>query len=236
MHTSSLFPLNNRLLAAVPPDELGRLLPKLSRVHLPRGRLIYNVGDTVRYVYFPASGMCSLLAATEGGALLEVGVVGTDGLVGLPAVLRGGVTRHEVMAQLDTNAFRISAESLRAAVACGGVLQEVLLRYAYTLFVQVSQTALCNRFHTIRQRLCRWLLISLDATGSDTVHLTQEFLSYMLGVPRTGVTLAAGDLQKAGLISYRRGRIKALDRARLERAACECYRVTHAEVRRAITA
>lgn len=117
MHTSPLFPLNNRLLASVPRDELGRLLPKLSRVHLARGRRIYDVGDAVRHVYFPTSGMCSLLAATEGGALLEVGVVGADGLVGLPAVLRGGVTRHEVIAQFDTHAFRVSAESLRASIA-----------------------------------------------------------------------------------------------------------------------
>jgi CRP-like cAMP-binding protein len=180
--------------------------------------------------------MCSLLATTEGGMLLEVGVIGVEGFVGVPAVLREGVTAHQVMAQLRTVAFRISADSLLAAMARGGRLQDLMLRFAYALLVQVSQTALCNRFHTIEQRLCRWLLICFDAAGADTVPLTQEFLSYMLGVPRTGVTLAAGNLQRAELISYRRGKITALDRARLERAACECYRVLHVEVTRALTA
>ena len=236
MHTPTMFPLNNRLLAALPRQELERLLPRLTRVHFAKGRLLYHAGDAVRHAYFPTSGMCSLLATTVGGAPLEVGIVGADGLVGLSAVLRAGVTHCQVIAQLPTDALRVSAEALRAEFDRGGRLQDLLLRYTHTQLAQLAQTALCNRFHKTEERLCRWLLISLDAVKGDTVRLTQEFLSYMLGVQRTGVTLAASNLQERKLICYSRGKIKVLDRVRLERAACECYDVVHAETGRVMTA
>lgn len=236
MPTSSRFPLSNLLLAALPRNEYERLSPHLHRVRLAKGRLLYHAGDPVRHAYFPTSGMCSLLATTEKGALLEVGMVGNEGLIGLPAVLRINVMPFQVIVQIEADAFRLRADVLRAEFDRNGRLQDLLLKYAHALLTQVSQSAVCNRFHTIEERLCRWLLISQDRVQTDTVHLTQEFLSYMLGVPRTGVTLAAGNLQKRRLIGYGRGRITILDRARLERAACECYRVVRAETERVLAA
>ena len=236
MPTPSRLPPGNRLLAALPRPELERLRLAFKHVHLAKGQTLYHAGDAINYVYFPASGMCSLLAATEGGALLEVGIVGYDGFVGLPAILHTNIMPYHVIVQLATNAYRISAVALRAEFDRCGQLQVLLLRYTNTLLAQISQTAVCNRFHSTEKRLGRWLLISLDVVGSDTIPLTQEFLSYMLGVPRTGVTLAAGNLQRRGLISYSRGRIKVLNQEKLEQAACECHRVVRAETTRILAA
>lgn len=215
---------NNRLLAALPREEYERLSPHLELVRLPPGKILYNAGEIVRYAYFPRGGMVSLLSITEEGRTIEVGMIGNEGMTGVPVILRSGMAPYQVMVQLAGNALRIRGDALREAFNRGGTLQDLLLRYTHSLLIQVAQSAACNRFHTVEERLCRWLLVSRDRVQTDTIQLTQEFISHMLGVPRTSVTMIASALQKEGLIKYSRGRITLLDRRGLEAASCECYR------------
>lgn len=214
----------NGLLSALPREEYERLSPHLELIRLTAGKILYNAGDPVRYAYFPKGGMVSLLSVTEDGRTIEVGMIGSEGMAGVPVVLRSSEAPYQVMVQLAGNALRIRGGPLRDEFDRGGKLQDLLLRYTHTLLVQVAQSAACNRFHSVEERLCRWLLISRDRVQTDTLQLTQEFLSYMLGVPRTSVTMIAGTLQKEGLIRYSRGRITILSRRGLEAASCECYR------------
>jgi len=214
---------DNRLLAALPREEYERLSPHLESVRLAPGKILYNAGEAVRHAYFPKGGMVSLLSITEEGRTIEIGMIGSEGMAGIPIVLWSDVAPYQVMVQLPGDAMRIKAVALRTEFNRGGKLQELLLRYTHALLIQVAQSAACNRFHTAQERLCRWLLVSRDRVQSDTVNLTQEFLSHMLGVPRTSVTMIAGDLQKGGLIRCGRGRITILDRALLQTASCECY-------------
>lgn len=224
-------PLDNRLLSALPREDYMRLLPSLEQVELKAGRVFYEATDVVRHSYFPLSGMASLLSLTEAGNTIEVAMVGDEGVIGLPAVLGIHKTPYRVMAQVGGRAMRIRAEALRAEFARGGKLHDVLLRYTYTLLTQISQSAVCNHFHTAQQRLSRWLLVTRDRTHSDEFSLTQEFLSHMLGIPRTHVTMRAGALQQKGLIRYSRGRIAIVNLRGLEAAACECYRAVRDEIR-----
>ena len=214
---------DNRLLATLPREEYQRLLPHLEVTHLKAGRILYDVGETVRYAYFPKGGMISLLSTTESGRSVEVGMVGDEGMVGIPVVLRTSAAPYQAMVQITCNALRIRGDALRAEFNRGGRLQELLLRFTHSLLTQIAQSAACNQFHGLEKRLCRWLLVSRDRVHTDTVHLTQEFLSHMLGVPRTSVTAVAGTLQQRGLINYSRGRIVILDRQGLAAASCECY-------------
>lgn len=220
----------NRILATLPRDEYERLLPRLESVRLTQGKILYNAGDVVRYAYFPKGGMVSLLSVTEDGRTIEVGMIGDEGMAGIPVVLRVNRAPYRVMVQLTANAMRIRGDVLREEFNRGGKLQDLLLRYTHTLLTQVAQSAACNRFHTVEERLCRWLLIGRDRVHTDTLQLTQEFLSHMLGVPRTSVTMIAGTLQADGLIRYRRGKITIIDRQGLETASCECYRVVREEI------
>jgi CRP-like cAMP-binding protein len=187
--------------------------------------VLWNTGDTIRHAFFLVGGMVSLLSVTEDGSTIEVGMIGSEGLAGISAMLRFDTIPYTVVVQLPTTALKISVGALSREFARCGQLQDMLLRYTHTLLTQVSQSASCNRFHTAEQRLCRWLLISSDRAKSDALPLTQEFLSQMIGVPRTSVTAVAVRLQKADLISYRRGKIKITDRRGLESLSCECYRV-----------
>lgn len=227
--TASPSSLENRLLSLLPREESQRLRPYLRRVHLPKGKIIYEAGDAVRHCYFPVSGMSSLLSTTEGGETIEVSMVGNEGLVGVPAILEVNTTPYRVMAQIPADAMQIRAEDLRREFNRGGRLHSLLLRYTHALLCQISQSAVCNRFHTVEKRLCRWLLVSRDRAHSDTIPLTQEFLSHMLGSPRTHVTATAAALQRENLIRYTRGKITITDPRRLEAASCECYRVVKAE-------
>lgn len=215
----------NRILAALPPLEYARLAPHLETVRLPQGKILYQAGSTIKYAYFLKSGMASLLSLTENGAACEVGMVGNEGVVGLPAMLRINNSPYQVVIQLPASAARIKADILGAEFDRGRQLQDLLLRYMHTLLSQVSQSAACNRFHTMKARLCRWLLVSRDRAETDTLHLTHEFLSHMIGAPRTRVTMAASDLQRAKLIRYSRGKIHIIDRRGLESSSCECYRI-----------
>jgi CRP-like cAMP-binding protein len=230
------FPAGNRILAALPPEEYSRMLPDLTPVHLPQDRLLWNAGDRISHAFFLMGGMVSLLSTTEGGSTVEVGMIGSEGMAGVSAILRFNVIPYTVVVQLPASAMRIRIDTLRREFARGGRLQDLLLRYTHTLLTQITQSACCNRFHTAEERLCRWLLTSSDRSRSDTLPLTQEFLAQMIGVPRTSVTAVAVKLQHLGLIAYRRGKIKLLDRRGLETFSCECHRVIGEGIRRYLAA
>jgi CRP-like cAMP-binding protein len=219
----------NRLLAALPEEEYERLLPNFELAHLEKGEIIYVTGDRIRYAHFPLTGMISLLSATESGSTVEVAMVGNEGIVGLSVILSINKAPYDPMIQITADTVRIKAEVLKQEFNRGGRLQDFMLRYTHVLLTQITQSALCNRFHTVEKRLCRWLLIARDRVNSNTIDLTQEIIAHMLGSPRTGVTMAARTLQQAGLINYSRGKIVILDRQRLSDASCECYKIVKEE-------
>jgi len=186
-------------------------------------------GERIQYAYFPVDGLFSLVSTTENGSTAEIAMVGKEGMVGHPVILKHGMTPYEVSVLIATEALRIRAEALEEEFHKGGALQESVLRYLNLLIAQVSQLSVCNRFHVLEKALSRWLLIAQDLANSQSFDLTHESISQALGVPRTGVTMAAGALQRAGLIRYSRGKIVILDRTRLEANSCECYRIIHNE-------
>lgn len=220
-------PKENLLLAALPREEHDRLITKMSQVHLAQGKILSHMGEHLRYAYFINSGMVSLLSVAQNGATIEVGMVGNEGMVGIPIILGMNETPYEMNVQIAVeSAWKIKAEALKEEFNRGGKFQELLLKYTHVVLTQLSQSALCNRFHTSEERLGRWLLVARDRVHSDTINLTQEIISHMLGIPRTGVTMTAGHLQKIGLIRSQRGKIIILDPDRLEDIACECYQIT----------
>jgi CRP-like cAMP-binding protein len=229
MAASTLVPAGNRLLAQLPPEEMGRLLPHLSPVSFALGEVVYESGGRQSYIYFPTTAIISLLYLMENGSSAEMGVAGKEGLVGVALFMGGDTVPNRAVVQSAGAALRMRAKVLREEFARGGTFQRLLLRYTQALMTQMSQTAVCNRLHTIEQQLCRWLLLSHDRLDSDELVMTQELIANMLGVRREGVTAAAGRLQERGLISYVRGRIKILDRRGLEAAVCECYKVVKDE-------
>ncbi|HEX8686148.1 MAG TPA: Crp/Fnr family transcriptional regulator [Pyrinomonadaceae bacterium] len=220
----------NEMLSRLPRPDYERLRPRLELVRLPRGRVVYGAGDTLRHIYFITGGMVSLLATTLDGHTVEVAMVGSEGAVGALSLLRINVVPYQVEAQLPVTALRLSLAAPAAECERGGHLHDLLLRYLHTLFTQITQSALCNRYHTIEQRLCRWLLVGRDRALTDHLALTQASLAHMIGSQRTGVTAAAAALQRRGLINYRRGKIKLLDGPGLEARSCECYGVTAREI------
>jgi CRP-like cAMP-binding protein len=216
-------PTQNRILASLPPEEYQHIIPHLEYVHLSRDKIIADAGDMIQHAYFPLSGMISLLSVTADGQIIEVAMVGNEGVVGLPIFLRVMVTPFQSMVQIPSDAVRIRADALRKEIDRSRKLEDLLLRYTHAVVTQITQSAVCNRFHTVEERLCRWLLVAHDRIKGDHIALTQECISHMLGTTRTGVTMAAGKLQDAGLIHYRRGKISLTNMPRLEAAACECY-------------
>ena len=222
-------PLSNRLLRALPEQSYERLLPHLQPVSLRLGEILCEAGETSSHGWFITRGAASMLSATFGGDTVEVGIVGNEGLVGLPILLGSSHLPYRVMVQLAGAAYRVPMEVLQRAFSSGAALHDLLLRYTCALIVQFTQSGICNHFHTIEERFCRWLLILREQAGNDTVHLTQELIASMLGVRRTGVSLVASRLQAAGLIRYRRGRITILDPEGLEASACECYGIVRQE-------
>jgi CRP-like cAMP-binding protein len=229
IHSAPHNVIENRLLAALPREEYARLLPSLERVRLPQGKVLSDAGDLISYAYFPLGGIVSFLSITEDGEIIEVAIVGNEGMVGIPLILRKSVTPYRTVMRAPAEVMKMRAEVLKRELNRGGLLQELLLRYTHAFLAQVSQSAVCNRFHNVEARLCRWLLAARDRLKSNSLHLTQEFISEMLGAPRTSVTTAALNLQSAGVISYRRGHITVLDQRALERAACECYWIIRKE-------
>ncbi|HEU4510233.1 MAG TPA: Crp/Fnr family transcriptional regulator [Pyrinomonadaceae bacterium] len=222
--------IENRILASLPHRDFERLLSHLTPVNLERGEVVYITGDTIRDCYFLNSGLLSLLSSTETGSTVEVAMVGNEGMVGLPIILKNRIFPYEVTVQIEAEALRIRAEDLQAEFDRGGALQDLMLRYLNVLITEISQSSLCHRFHTLEEALSRWLLMAQDRLNTNNLNLTQEIISHALGVPRTGVTMAAGSLQRAGLIRYSRGKIVILDRAQLEARACECFRIIHDEL------
>ncbi len=222
-------PLENRLLALLPGEDYERLLPHLNPVTFALGDVLYEPGHAMNYLYFPTSAIASLIYTTAEGTTAEMGLVGNEGVVGIALFMGGDTTPNQAIVQVAGDAFRLQAQALRAEFRRGGPLQLALLRYTQALLTQISQTAVCNRLHPVEQRLCRWLLLTHDRVDSDELRMTQEFIAHMLGVRREGVTVAAHDLQEAGLIRYSRGHITILDRQGLEATVCECYRVVKHE-------
>jgi CRP-like cAMP-binding protein len=216
-------PRQNRLLAALPAAELLRLAPQLEHVVLPLGTVLYESGGEQGHVYFPASGIVSLLYVMNNGAAAEIAVVGNEGMVGIALFMGGETTPSRAVVQSAGRAYRLEASLLKAEFARGGPLQRLMLCYTQALIAQTTQTAACNRHHLLEQQLCRWLLLSLDRLQSNELVMTQQLIANMLGVRREGVTQAAGRLEADGLISYTRGRISVLDRGKLEERCCECY-------------
>lgn len=223
---------HNDLLERMPPDVRAGLKPLLELVTLQLGDVLYESGAIQQHVYFPIDCIVSLLYVLEDGQSAEIAVVGFEGMVGVSLLMGGGSTPNRAVVQSAGRAFRLGASHIKRLVEQGGPLLHLLLRYTQALITQMSQTAVCNRHHSLEQQLCRWLLLSLDRLpGSDLV-MTQALIANMLGVRREGVTEAAGKLQRLNLIQYTRGHITVLDRPGLERHVCECYDVVKRETDR----
>ncbi len=222
-------PVENRLLAALPEAELKRLLPNMELVSLTLGQVIYESGGHMAHVYFPTDSIISLLYLMENGTTAEIGVTGYEGMVGIALFMGGDTTPNRAVVQSAGSAYMMKAKALQAEFFLGGVFQQLLLRYTQALITQISQTAVCNRLHSIEQQLCRWLLLSYDRLHSDKLVMTHNLIANMLGVRREGITIAAKQLQDRGVITYVRGTITLLDRPKLEATVCECYQVVKNE-------
>jgi len=230
--STNLSPLQNQLLAAVGETVRERLFPYLKLVEMQPGETLFECGDTFNSVYFPVTSTASLLHVMEDGATGEVAVVGNEGLVGFSYLVGGETTPCRAVVFSAGVGYLLSGARLRDEFNRAETMMQLLLRYTQAFICQISQTAVCNRHHSIDQQLCRWLLLSLDRQAGRELVMTQELIASMLGVRREGVTEAAGKLQHAGLINYKRGHITVLDRAGLEARACECYAVVQKEYRR----
>ena len=225
-------PQQNHILDALPQPERERLFPHLKLVALPLGKALYESGDTLRHIYFPTDVIISLLYVLKDGASAEIAVVGNDGAIGVALFMGGETTTNRAIVQSAGSAYMLTGARLKEEFGRHGEMLHILLRYTQALITQMTQTAVCNRHHSVDQQLCRWLLLSLDRLSSDKLTMTQELIANMLGVRREGVTEAAGKLQKLGVIRYRRGEITVLDRPRLEQLSCECYAVVKTETDR----
>lgn len=219
----------NQLLASLPDDEWQRWLPQLELIQMPLGQVLYESGVTLKFVYFPTTAIVSLLYVMENGASAEIAVVGHEGIVGISLFMGGESTPSRAVVQSAGVGYRLRAQAMKDEFNRAGPVLHLLLRYTQALITQMTQTAVCNRHHSLDQQLCRWLLLSLDRLQGDELVMTQELIANMLGVRREGVTEAAHKLQDQGLIRYVRGHITVLSRARLEQRSCECYAVVKKE-------
>lgn len=228
-NTSNTRVSKNRLLSALPAAELDFLEPHLEPFTFIPNSLLYQAGDTVRHVYFPMGGMISLLSVTEQGQTVEIGFAGYEGMVGVPVLLGQNEMPYQAMVQVKADCFRVETKHVLTLFNRCGAFHDVALRYFYVVVKQISQTCICNHFHTIEARLCRWLTVMCERSGNRQLSLTQEFLSQMLGVQRTSIGMIAHSMQAAGIIRYRRGKIEVIDEERLKRAACECFFIVREE-------
>jgi CRP-like cAMP-binding protein len=229
-------PLQNHMLAALPQAERERIFPYLKLVALPPGTVLYESGAPLKDIYFPIDCVISLLYVLENGASAEISVVGNEGLVGISLFIGSETTTSRAIVQSGGSAYRLTGRRLMQESERHGEMLHILLRYTQSLLTQMAQTAVCNRHHSVDQQLCRWLLLSLDRLTSNVLAVTQELIANLLGVRREGVTAAASKLQKAGVISYVRGRITVLDRPQLEQLSCECYAIVKKETDRVLRA
>ena len=222
----------NLLLAALSAAQLKRLARNMEAIEMPLGDVLYESGRNLSHVYFPTTSIISLLYVLESGASSQIAVVGNDGVIGVSLFMGGETTPSRAVVQSAGVGYRLPDRAIKDEFHRGGPLQHLMLRYTQALITQMAQTAVCNRHHSVDQQLARWLLHSIDRLGVPHITMTQELIATMLGVRREGVTEAAGKLQKAGIIRYRRGHISVLDRPKLEKHACECYEVVRRETAR----
>jgi CRP-like cAMP-binding protein len=225
----------NRLLANLPAEDYERLAANLELVKLPLGEMLYEPGEQLQYAYFPTTAIVSLHYLFESGATAESAGVGNEGVVGIALFMGGETTASSAVVQTGGRAYRLAGPLLKQEFNRAGSMQQLLLRYTQALMTQMAQTAVCNRHHSVEQQLCRWLLLTLDRVSSGDLIMTQELVASMLGVRREGITEAAGNLQRAGVIRYRRGHIAVLERAALEARVCECYAVVKQELTRLLS-
>jgi CRP-like cAMP-binding protein len=225
-------PSRNHLLAALPTTEYERLAPHLERVPMLLGDILYEPGDRLQHVYFPTTAIVSLLYVLESGASAEIAGVGNEGVLGISLFMGGDTTPSSAVVQTAGHAYRLPGKVLKDEFIRGGIMQRLLLRYTQALLTQMCQTAACNRHHSIEQQLCRWLLLTLDRLPSNELVMTQELVAGALGVRRESITEAAGNLQRSGVLRYRRGHVSVLERRGLEEGACECYAVVRKELAR----
>jgi len=228
-------PNQNHLLSALPAAEFERLLPHLEPAPLPLGEILFEPGGQLQHAYFPTTAIVSLHYVMESGASSESAGVGNEGVVGISLFMGGDTTTSSAVVKSGGHAYRLQRGALMQEFNRAGLLQRLLLRYTQALITQMTQTAVCNRHHSVEQQLCRWLLSTLDRIPSGELVMTQELVASMLGVRREGITAAAGTLQDAGFIRYRRGHIAVLDRAGLEKSSCECYAVVKKELGRLLS-
>ena len=228
-------PNQNHLLAALLDAEYDRLAPHLELVPMLLGDVLYESGGKLRYIYFPTTAILSLQYALENGNSSEIAGVGNEGVLGISLFMGGDTTPSRAVVQTGGHGYRLKSEILIEEFNRAGPVMRLLLRYIQALITQMTQTAVCNRHHTVEQQLCRWLLLTLDRLQSNELTMTQELIAGMLGVRREGITEAAGNLQSYGLIRYRRGHITVLDRVGLERDVCECYLVVKKETARLLS-
>lgn len=224
------------MLASLPSQDYERILPDLELVDLPVGTVISEGGDHVKYLYFPTAGIVSLIYNLEDGSSSEIAIVGNEGLIGISIYMGGESMPSSTEVQSHIQAYRLSRKIMKREFALGGKLQVIALLYTQALIAQTSQTAVCNQHHSLDQQLCRWLLMSLDRLAEDKLTITQGLIAKLLGVTRESVNITASNLQKAGLITYTRGQITVLNRAGIEKRACECYQTVRDEYERLLPA
>jgi CRP-like cAMP-binding protein len=228
-------PDENKLLAKLPAADFERLAAQMELVRLPLGEMLYEPGGQLQYAYFPTTAIVSLHYVLESGATAESAGVGNEGVVGIALFMGGETTASSAVVQTGGHAYRLAGSLLKQEFNRAGLMQQLLLRYTQALMTQIAQTAVCNRHHSVEQQLCRWLLLTLDRAPPGELIMTQELVASMLGVRREGITEAAGNLQRAGVIRYRRGHIAVLERSALETRACECYAVVKQELVRLLS-
>lgn len=234
MHDTVNFRLSvqNKILSALPDREMDFLAPHLERITLAPGNVIFQAGDSISSVYFPNSGMVSLLSVTEQGQTVEVGFTGYEGLIGTPFLLGQNEMPYQALTQSEAECLRVDAQTALKLFKQCGMFHDVVLRYTALILKQLSQTCICNNFHKIEARLCRWLTVMCERSGNKRLLLTQEFLAHMLGVQRTSIGLIANSLQEKQIIRYRRGKVEIIDFDNLKNSACECYAIIKDEQRK----
>lgn len=229
LSTQPRFSIINHILKALPKEDFERLLPDLEPVELIFGQVLYQAEEPITHVYFPNNSTVSVIAHTQEGQYAEIGVIGQEGMIGIDALMGSDLTLNQHLVQHPNSALRITTTAIRTEFKRNGALHDSVLRFMRLLMIQISQTALCNRLHTVEERLARWLLLSHDRSGTVELHYTQEFLAVMLGVNRPAVTVSAITLQSAGYIKYWRGHITIIDREGLEDFTCQCYQIVKQE-------
>ncbi len=227
--SDSRHPISNRLLAVLPPAEFAFIKPYLKEVSYEPGMMYARAGDELRTCFFPNCGMVSLLCVTEQGRSVEAGFAGFEGMIGVSVLLGKNEMPYDALVQSNVNGFAVEARVVLDLFNRGGVLHDATLRFAYVILKQMSQTCVCNHFHTIESRLCRWLTVMCERSNNRHLKLTQEFLAHMLGVQRTSIGMIANSIQRTGAIRYARGRVEIIDLERIRASACDCYRIIREE-------